>query len=1029
MTYRRRRFSTDPRVVRTGQHMRKTWVGLVLGSVIGCGGGAPGSGAVKRDVGAGSATSLPAARVSYGALALEQGPPISLTASDGTGLALTRLDARAVVDGPLAFTELHLTFDNPEDRVLEGRFAITLPDRAAISRFAMKIDGKWMEAEVVERMAARRAYEDFLHRRQDPALLEKEAGNEFRARVFPIPARGTKELIVSYSQELPDSERPYVLPLRGLPRIGEVVARVQVARVDAGAIAWDELTLAERDWQPDRDLAAPASLATAALGGAGVVALRVRPELSADVERIDRATLLVDTSASRGLGFTGYAREVDALVAALARRHPGLEIAVAAFDQGVAEIYRGKAADAAGAIEPALRGRMPLGASDLGAALAWAGAQGAGARLIVVGDGVPTAGELDAARLGAAVAALPDLDRVDVVLAGGIRDRAVAEALTRGRRSRDGAVLDLGAGADEVATRIGLETRSGIAVAIDGAAAVWPPVLDGIQPGDAAVVYAWFGGDAPRTLSVKLGSERRRIAVEPAVAPLVQRAAAQAEIARLEASVGAASDATARAKLIEQIVAISVRERVLSEHTALLVLETEDDYRRFGIDRKALADILVVGARGLEVQRRDDVVMIATDALPRDRGGDDKRKDKAEKKQDVDDEVDGKSIGGGDASDAPIEPPRASDAAPPPPPRPSPERSVERRPSPSPRPDADTSDGDVTASGGASGHASGRGAGRPPEPDPEPSGPPAYTGRMATVMDRIAARDAAGALDEALAWRGDDPADVMALIALGEALEADARPELAARAYGSIIDLFGARADLRRFAGNRLDRLAAADAAAAELAIDTYRRAVEQRPDHLTGHRMLAFALVRAGRLAEAFAALEHGLAQRYPEGRFRGGDRILREDLGLVAAAWLRAEPRRKAELGRRLRAAGARLDQQPSLRFVLSWETDANDVDFHIRDNKRGHAYYSSPKLASGGELYADVTTGYGPECFTIRGAAKAAPYRLHAHYYARGPMGYGMGKLQVVRHDGKGGLTLEERPFVVMNDQAFVDLGAVE
>src|SRR5262245_28377702 len=42
--------------------------------------------------------------------------PFSLTASDGSGLALRRIDAKAVVEGPLAYTELHLYFHNPEDR-------------------------------------------------------------------------------------------------------------------------------------------------------------------------------------------------------------------------------------------------------------------------------------------------------------------------------------------------------------------------------------------------------------------------------------------------------------------------------------------------------------------------------------------------------------------------------------------------------------------------------------------------------------------------------------------------------------------------------------------------------------------------------------------------------------------------------------------------------------------------------------------------------------------------------------------------
>ena len=154
---------------------------------------------------------------------MADGPPISLTASDGTGLRLVNLVARAVLDGPLAFTELKLTFHNPENRVREGRFAITLPAGAAISRFAMRIQNRWQEAEVVERQRARQIYEDFLHRKQDPALLEKAAGNRFRARVFPIPANGVKDLIISYSQNL-----------ARLDQIG--TGRCEVVRITAAVI-------------------------------------------------------------------------------------------------------------------------------------------------------------------------------------------------------------------------------------------------------------------------------------------------------------------------------------------------------------------------------------------------------------------------------------------------------------------------------------------------------------------------------------------------------------------------------------------------------------------------------------------------------------------------------------------------------------------------------------------------------------------------------------------------------------------------
>ena len=40
----------------------------------------------------------------------------------------------------------------------------------------------------------------------------------------------------------------------------------------------------------------------------------------------------------------------------------------------------------------------------------------------------------------------------------------------------------------------------------------------------------------------------------------------------------------------------------------------------------------------------------------------------------------------------------------------------------------------------------------------------------------------------------------------------------------------------------------------------------------------------------------------------------------------------------------------------------------------------------------------------------------------------MGYGMGKLQVIEHDGAGGLRFAEQPFVVMKDGSFVDLATV-
>ncbi len=303
-----------------------------------------------------------------------------------------------------------------------------------------------------------------------------------------------------------------------------------------------------------------------------------------------------------------------------------------------------------------------------------------------------------------------------------------------------------------------------------------------------------------------------------------------------------------------------------------------------------------------------------------------------------------------------------------------------------------------------------------------------YEGKLADVMDLLRAQKKDEAFARARAWQREAPGDVLALVALGETAEAKAEKELAARAYGSVIDLFPNRADLRRFAGERLERIGDADATS--LATDSFKKALADRPDHPSSHRLYAFSLLRAKQYREAFDAALAATRHGFEVDRFAGVDRILSEDLGLIGAVWAKAEPARRDEIFARVRQAGGRIEDQPSLRFVLDWQTDANDVDFHIHDAHGGHAYYGSRHLPSGGDLYADVTTGYGPECFTIRlPKERRSQYRLEAHYYSRGPMGYGMGKLEVIDHDGKGNITFEERPFIVMVDHAFVDLGTVK
>jgi tetratricopeptide (TPR) repeat protein len=1137
--------------------------------------------------------------------------PISLTASDGTGLKLTNLRAESVVVDPLSFTELRMTFQNPDSRVLEGRFSITLPPGASVSRFAMKIDGKWQEAEVVEKQRARQTYEDFLHRRQDPALLEQGAGNSFSARVFPIPPNGVKEIVIAYSQELAD-EKATLVPLAGLRAVGELDVAVSLPGTSQGA---RRFSTRRADAPGDVVLVRDQLGARDGVRNAGEAIVKVRVPDDGGRDELGSLLILVDTSASRALGFERELETLSALVKSLG----GSRVCVLAFDQTTERIFEGQANGFGSRELERLRARGALGATDLFGALDAAAREvekNGLKRVVLLGDGVTTAFGKREEKLGEAQKKLKasGVERFDVIAFGGIRDEAALSALVTGEYAKAGVVARGDLEFDEVTSRLTRRSVRDLPVKVEGALWSYPQKLSGIQAGDERLVYVQ--SDPSQPVKVALGdAPPREMKLAEAPQPLVERALAKAKIDSL-----VEGNLSAEEKR-KQVVELSVARRVLSPYTSLLVLETEFDYQRYGIQRSALANILsvengkltVINRSTFSADTKDREVVVAPTVDNKEGGTGTRAKgedelmkrvqssgssrfavqgpadnaapaaaapaaERAERQAALEEAREFGMLGllnqsaGGAAEPAPASPPAATatgnmwgdpigdsfgsgglgssgtgaggggrgegmglsgigslgsgsghgrlggshatsnvkvrwgafevrgqlpkevvqrivrqnfgrfrlcyeqalarnpslqgnvgitfvidESGSVQNPRPNGAQELDdtamqncvvgaHRGLSFPAPDSGRVVVNATLGFSTDGRAPPpalesppivvdtrfrapwRPEGNPPSPpvNPEwPATPTGYEGHFAEVMKAIGDKNLGGALERARAYRKEAPGDVMALVALGQALKAGGDLPGAARAFGSIIDLFPDRADLRRFAGVELEGLATDGAL--RLAEDSFRKAQEDRPDHSSTYRLLAYSLVKQKHYAEAFDYLEKAIAQgqRYQR---QGTEQIMREDLGLIAAAWQSAEPSKKESIRERLSRAGGVLEDAPSTRFVLNWETDANDVDLHVYDGLGDHAYYGRKQLSSGGFLYADVTNGYGPECFTLRGPAlkPVKKYTLQVHYYARGPMGFGMGKLQIVRHDGKGGLTFDERPFVVMQDKAHVDLG---
>ncbi|HEX8550679.1 MAG TPA: VIT domain-containing protein [Abditibacteriaceae bacterium] len=142
--------------------------------------------------------------------------PFPLPPQREVELKLDSQAARVEIRGAVARTKLTQTFINTANRTVEGYYLFPLPPGAAIGNFAMTLNGKRLESEVLDGDRAREIYNGIVAQWRDPAILEFTDRDVVRARLFPIAA-GDKPIVeLSYDETLRaqgDSFR-YLLPQR-----------------------------------------------------------------------------------------------------------------------------------------------------------------------------------------------------------------------------------------------------------------------------------------------------------------------------------------------------------------------------------------------------------------------------------------------------------------------------------------------------------------------------------------------------------------------------------------------------------------------------------------------------------------------------------------------------------------------------------------------------------------------------------------------------------------------------------------------
>ncbi len=124
-------------------------------------------------------------------------------------------EVSVVIEENYAVTTVEQVFYNPNDRDLEARYSFPVPQHGSVAEFTLWIDGQPVTGEVMERQAARQAYEEEKAAGRDAGLTEKDRYKTFEVMVSPVRAGQETRVRLVYLQaaQVDTGIGRYVYPL------------------------------------------------------------------------------------------------------------------------------------------------------------------------------------------------------------------------------------------------------------------------------------------------------------------------------------------------------------------------------------------------------------------------------------------------------------------------------------------------------------------------------------------------------------------------------------------------------------------------------------------------------------------------------------------------------------------------------------------------------------------------------------------------------------------------------------------------
>ncbi len=536
------------------------------------------------------------------------------------------------IQDQVAVTHVDQVFVNESDWQIEGTYVFPLPTDAAISDFAMWVDGEKFEGELLDRDQARRIYEDIVRQRRDPALLEYIDRGAFRVSIFPIPPGAERRVELEYSQVLPvegglvrysyplNTERFSARPLQEVsvsvsidspdpikaiysPSHNVVVDRDGDYRARAG--------YEERDVLPDQDFELVYTLSPEDVGlsllsfkdgdADGFFLLLVAPQVEVDQSQVVAKDVLFVLDTSGSMEGEKLEQAKEALVYVLEHLNETDRFNVTDFSTGVRQYARSpQPADQRDEAIRWVRGLTAGGGTDINRALLETLAGVDAERptiLIFLTDGQPTEGEVEMDRiLGNFAAETQPNVRLFAFGVGDDVNTVLLDTLAQEQRGTSGYVRSGERIDEEVSAfyaKVSTPVLADIFIEVDGVQVeeMYPYPLPDLFAGTQLIIAGRYrdGGAALIWLSGQVNGEPRDFMYES----YFQESGGESFIPRLWATrkIGYLLNQIRlhgeSRELVDEVVELSIRYGIVTPYTSYLVQEDADVLTREG--RESLA--------------------------------------------------------------------------------------------------------------------------------------------------------------------------------------------------------------------------------------------------------------------------------------------------------------------------------------------------------------------------------------------------------------------------------------------------------